>query len=75
MAVAEHEDDIDQTKAPLLDHLIELRLRFDLCLMPSAPLSLFRVHIFSDRIYKFLLVPFKLGVGGKSPYKTDLYCA
>jgi sec-independent protein translocase protein TatC len=74
MAVAEHEDDIDQTKAPLLDHLIELRRRLIYCLLAVCATFII-CYIFSDSIYKFLLVPFKLGVGGENPHIKLIYTA
>lgn len=72
MAVAD--DDIDQTKAPLLDHLIELRKRLIYCLLAIAGFF-FICYIFSRDIYNFLLIPYKLGVGGENPHVKLVYTA
>jgi sec-independent protein translocase protein TatC len=65
MAVANPEEDIDQTKAPLLDHLIELRRRLIYCI--AAILTFFCIcWYFSQDIYNFLLIPYKFAVGGET---------
>jgi sec-independent protein translocase protein TatC len=66
MAVANpEEDDIDQTKAPLIEHLIELRRRLIYCVIGLVVTFVF-CYIFSQPIYNFLLIPYKLAVGGET---------
>lgn len=63
MAVANPEEDIDQTKAPLMEHLIELRRRLIYCIV--TVLVFFIVcYTFAQDIYNFLLIPYRLAVGG-----------
>jgi sec-independent protein translocase protein TatC len=59
------EDDIDQTKAPLIEHLIELRRRLIYCVITVLTAFVF-CYIFSQPIYNFLLIPYKLAVGGET---------
>lgn len=65
MAVANHDEDIDQTKAPLIEHLIELRRRL---IYSIATVLFFFVicYIFAQDIYNFLLIPWRLAVGGET---------
>jgi sec-independent protein translocase protein TatC len=63
MAVANPEDEIDQTKAPLLDHLIELRKRLIYCIV-TVLVSFIFCYIFAQDLYNFLLIPYQLAVGG-----------
>ena len=66
MAVANpEEDDIDQTKAPLIEHLIELRRRLIYCVVTFLA-AFFFCYIFAQDIYNFLLIPYKLAVGGET---------
>jgi sec-independent protein translocase protein TatC len=74
MTVADRNDDIDQTKAPLLDHLIELRRRLIYCVV-AVCVSFIFCYMFSDRIYNFLLIPYKLAVGGDNPHIKLIYTA
>ncbi len=70
MAVLDRNDDIDQTKAPLLEHLVELRRRLIYCVM--AILGNFVIcYIFSTEIYNFLLIPYKLA----APHVKLIYTA
>ena len=68
------EDDVDASKAPLLDHLIELRQRLVRCVI--ALLAAFAVcFYFSEQIFAFLVVPLKEAFGdgnGRLVY-TKLY--
>jgi len=68
------EDDVDASKAPLLDHLIELRQRLVRCVI--ALLAAFAVcFYFSEHIFAFLVVPLKEAFGdgnGRLVY-TKLY--
>ena len=54
--------DIDETKAPLLDHLIELRKRLLYCIWAML-LSGGICFYFADAILSFLVVPLKAGYG------------
>ncbi len=62
MAVANPDDDIDQTKAPLIEHLIELRRRLIYCVITVLVTFLF-CYMFAQNIYNFLLIPYRLAVG------------
>lgn len=67
-------DDIDETQAPLLDHLIELRARLVRCVL--ALLAAFGVCLyFSDPILGFLIQPLKsaFGPGQGQLIFTQLY--
>jgi len=66
--------DIDETKAPLLDHLIELRKRLLVCVW-ALLISGAVCYYFSDKILGFLIQPLKDGFGdanGRLVY-TKLY--
>src|SRR5215475_3388963 len=65
MAVANPDEDIDQTKAPLLDHLIELRRRLIYCIVTVLVFFMF-CYIFAQDIYNFLLIPYRIAVGGET---------
>jgi sec-independent protein translocase protein TatC len=66
MAVAQPEqDELDQSKAPLLDHLIELRRRLIYCVVAVVILFFF-CYAFAQYIYNFLLIPYRLAVGGET---------
>ncbi len=68
MAVADSQDDIDQSKAPLIEHLIELRRRLLYCV--AAIFCFFIVcYIFAQDIYNFLLIPYKLAAGDDNNIK------
>ena len=74
MAVANPDDDIDQTKAPLIEHLIELRRRLIYSLLAISG-AFIVCYIFAGDIFDFLLIPYKLGVGGESPHVKLIYTA
>ncbi|MET0241730.1 MAG: twin-arginine translocase subunit TatC [Sphingobium sp.] len=66
--------DIDESTAPLLDHLVELRSRLLRCVY-ALLLSGIVCYYFSDKIFAFLVQPLKDAygpVGGKLVY-TKLY--
>ncbi len=65
MTVANPSDELDGSRAPLLDHLIELRRRLIYCVVTVLVLFLF-CYIFAQNIYNFLLIPYKLAVGGET---------
>ncbi|MGO9545401.1 MAG: twin-arginine translocase subunit TatC [Rhodomicrobium sp.] len=68
MAVADHDDDIDQTKAPLLEHLIELRRRIIYCVL-SVTGFFFFCYIFAGDIFDFLLIPYRFAAGSDTQIK------
>lgn len=68
MAVVNTQEDIDQTKAPLIEHLIELRRRLIYCLITVFGFFIL-CYIFAQDIYNFLLIPYKLAVGGETNIK------
>lgn len=66
--------ELDESKAPLLDHLIELRKRLLYCIYALVVTGLV-CYYFSDKILAFLIEPLKQGYGdkvGKLVY-TKLY--
>jgi sec-independent protein translocase protein TatC len=65
MAVANPEEDIDQSKAQLMEHLIELRRRLIYCIVTVLVFFIF-CYTFAQDIYNFLLIPYRLAVGGES---------
>ncbi len=74
MTVADRDEDIDQTKAPLLEHLVELRRRLVYCVLAICVSFIF-CYIYSNSIYNFLLIPYKLAVGGDNPHIKLIYTA
>ncbi len=65
MALVNSEEDIDRSKAPLIEHLIELRRRLIYCLV-TVFAFFFVCYFFAQDIYNFLLIPYQLAVGGDS---------
>ncbi len=63
--VTPQEDDIDQSKAPLIEHLIELRRRLIYC-VATLVVAFFFCYAFAQSIYNFLLIPYELAVGGET---------
>jgi sec-independent protein translocase protein TatC len=59
-------DNIDASKAPLLDHLIELRQRLIYSLLATA-LAFVVCFAFADRIYTFLVWPYQWARGDGVP--------
>jgi sec-independent protein translocase protein TatC len=57
--VSDIDDDIESSRAPLLDHLIELRSRLIIC-VAALVLGFGVCFAFSDPIYRFLLKPFTI---------------
>lgn len=68
------DDEIDASRAPLLDHLIELRQRLVRCVI-ALLLSFGVCFYFSEHIFSFLVVPLKdaFGDGGGRLVYTKLY--
>ncbi len=60
------QDDIDASKAPLLDHLIELRQRLIWSLV-AIGLSFVVCFIFARQIYNILVIPYQWANGGTEP--------
>ncbi len=60
------QDEIDASKAPLLDHLIELRQRLIWSLV-AIGLSFGVCFIFARQIYNILVLPYKWANGGTEP--------
>ncbi len=56
------DDDIDASKAPLLDHLIELRKRLIWSLV-AVFAAFILCYLFASEIYDFLLGPYRAAVG------------
>ena len=64
-------NDIDDTKAPLLDHLIELRRRLLYCLA-AVVLAFFVCYYFAEDIFAFLVQPL-LAAGQKRMIYTEVF--
>ena len=60
------QDEIDASKAPLLDHLIELRQRLIWSLV-AVGLSFIVCFIFARQIYNLLVIPYQWAHGGTEP--------
>lgn len=57
------QDDIDSTKAPLIEHLVELRKRL-MWSMVAIFIGFLLCFFFANQIYDILLYPYKQAVGG-----------
>lgn len=66
-------NDIDQTKAPLLEHLIELRKRLLWCVVVIFGFF-FICYAFAQDIYNILVIPYQIAVGKDAPI-TMIYTA
>ena len=62
MSVTEDESEIESSRAPLLDHLVELRRRLIVCAV-ALVISFLACFAFSRQIYIILLHPFEVGAG------------
>ena len=62
MSVSDDESEIEASRAPLLDHLIELRRRLIVCAVALA-VGFLLCFTFSRQIYILLLHPFEVGAG------------
>jgi sec-independent protein translocase protein TatC len=60
------QDEIDASKAPLLDHLIELRARL-IRALAAVGLSFVVCFIFARQIYYVLVLPYRWAQGGTAP--------
>jgi sec-independent protein translocase protein TatC len=60
------QEEIDASKAPLLDHLIELRKRL-IWSLAAVGLSFFVCFIFAKQIYYLLVLPYRWAQGGDAP--------
>jgi sec-independent protein translocase protein TatC len=61
----DHEDDIEASRAPLLDHLIELRMRLIIC-VASIAVAFGVCFAFVKPIFLFLVRPFTVAEGLKA---------
>lgn len=59
-------DDIHQNKAPLLEHLIELRRRLLWCVV-AIIVFFFICYAFAQDIYNILVIPYQMAVGKDVP--------
>jgi len=62
LSVSDDESEIEASRAPLLDHLIELRRRLIVCAVALA-VGFLLCFTFSRQIYILLLHPFEVGAG------------
>jgi sec-independent protein translocase protein TatC len=62
LSAIDDESEIEASRAPLLDHLIELRRRLIVCALALA-ISFLVCFAFSRQIYLLLLHPFEVGAG------------
>ncbi|HWB46431.1 MAG TPA: twin-arginine translocase subunit TatC [Hyphomicrobiaceae bacterium] len=60
------QDEIDASKAPLLDHLIELRARLINALI-AVGIAFFVCFFFAKPIYNILVLPYRWARGGNQP--------
>jgi sec-independent protein translocase protein TatC len=60
------QDDIDASKAPLLEHLVELRQRL-IWSLAAVGVSFVVCFIFAKQIYNLLVLPYKWASGGGAP--------
>src|SRR4029079_4905777 len=60
------QDDIDASKAPLIDHLVELRQRLIWSLV-AIGISFVVCFIFAKQIYNLLVLPYLWAHGGDGP--------
>jgi sec-independent protein translocase protein TatC len=63
------EGELDASRAPLLDHLIELRSRMIIC-VASLFVGFILCFAFADRIYFFLLHPYEVAAGMMAAQKA-----
>ena len=70
MAAPGEEEEMAATKAPLLDHLIELRMRLIRALIAFAVATI-GCYAFAGRIFDLLLIPYERARGG-DPAKLEL---
>jgi len=66
VAPRQGQDDIDASKAPLLDHLVELRQRLIYALI-ALGLAFTVCFIFAKQIYNVLVLPYQWAHGGTDP--------
>ncbi len=62
MNIADEDTEIESSRAPLMEHLVELRRRLIVCALALA-VGFFICFAFSRQIYLFLLHPFEIGAG------------
>ena len=62
------QDDIEQSKAPLVEHLTELRDRLIKALIALA-LAFVVCFVFADHVFNILVVPYQNAVGGATDLK------
>ena len=62
MSVSDDESEIEDSRAPLMDHLVELRRRLIICAIALA-VGFALCFTFSREIYLILLHPFEVGAG------------
>ena len=67
-------DEIDSTKAPLLDHLIELRTRL-IWTMAGITVAFIICIFFAKGIYNILVMPYRWAAGMDVPDQHDLHRA
>ena len=69
MTVSPDEQEIEASRAPLMEHLVELRQRLITCAVALA-VGFLICFIFSKQIYIFLLQPFEVGASLVASQKT-----
>ncbi len=69
MTIDADEAEIEASRAPLLEHLVELRERLIVCAV-ALVLGFLLCFTFSQQIYVFLLQPFKVGAGLMAAQKS-----
>jgi len=78
MTAVDHEDEIEASRAPLMDHLVELRMRLIICAIALA-VAFVGCFAFSQDIYLILVRPFQMASAlsgqGAKPGPFDLILA
>jgi sec-independent protein translocase protein TatC len=69
VSIPEEDSEIEASRAPLLDHLVELRSRLIICLLAFG-VGFAICFVFSSQIYLFLLKPFEAGESLVAAQKT-----
>ena len=67
-------DEVDESKAPLIEHLIELRSRL-LKTVVAVAIAFIVCFFFASDIFNILVVPYEHAVGRRAAGGNDLYRA
>ena len=68
------EEDIDQSQAPLLDHIIELRNRL-MWAVGALAIAFVICYVFAEDIYAFLMQPLMEAMGNQAAHRRMIFTA